>query len=134
MKELHLTRKDFRIDWFAGTGGGGQYRNKHQNCCRITHVATGLVATGQSNRERPANQKEAFKALAAKVLAYYADEKEDGRNHTADIVRTYHFERDSVYDTENSSTIDEALYKGNLDKFIKTNLISTTTRQKSGRV
>ena len=68
MKEMHLTKKDFRVDWFSGTGAGGQYRNKHQNCCRITHVATGLVATGQSNRDRPSNQREAFRSLAGKFI------------------------------------------------------------------
>ena len=33
-KELlfSVTKKDFSITWFSGTGAGGQYRNKHQNC------------------------------------------------------------------------------------------------------
>ena len=48
------------MTWFSGTGGGGQYRNKHQNCCRIIHKESGAIGTGQSQRERPANQKEAF--------------------------------------------------------------------------
>lgn len=30
MQELHLTKKDFKIDWFSGQGAGGQHRNKHQ--------------------------------------------------------------------------------------------------------
>lgn len=55
-----VTRKDFDVTWFSGTGGGGQYRNKHQNCCRIIHKESGAIGTGQSQRERPANQKEAF--------------------------------------------------------------------------
>lgn len=65
MKELlfSITKKDFDISWFSGTGAGGQYRNKHQNCCRIVHRESGASATGQSNRDRPANQKEAFNTL-----------------------------------------------------------------------
>ena len=55
-----VTRKDFDITWFSGTGNGGQYRNKHQNCCRIVHRESGAIGIGQSQRERPANQKEAF--------------------------------------------------------------------------
>lgn len=65
MKELlfSLTKKDFEVTWFSGTGCGGQYRNKHQNCCRIKHIETGIIGTGQSNRDRIANQKEAFNSL-----------------------------------------------------------------------
>lgn len=51
---------DFEVTWFSGTGAGGQYRNKHQNCCRIKHKETGVIGTGQSNRNQEANKKEAF--------------------------------------------------------------------------
>jgi len=65
MKQLlfSVTAKDFDIQWFSGKGAGGQYRNKHQNCCRMTHPESGAVGTGQSQRNRPANQKEAFMNL-----------------------------------------------------------------------
>lgn len=65
MKELlfSITKKDFEVTWFSGTGAGGQYRNKHQNCCRIKHIETGIIGTGQSNRDRVSNQKEAFNSL-----------------------------------------------------------------------
>ena len=65
MKKLlfSITKKDFTITWFSGTGAGGQYRNKHQNCCRIKHKDSGVIGTGQSNRTQIANQKEAFKSL-----------------------------------------------------------------------
>jgi len=55
-----LTKKDFEVQWFSGTGAGGQHRNKHQNCCRLYHPASGVRTTGQSNRDRIANQREAF--------------------------------------------------------------------------
>lgn len=97
MIELHLTRKDFRIDWFSGTGAGGQYRNKHMNCCRITHIETGLRATGQSNRDRPSNQREAFSKLARLVIAHYSTPPE-GRRTTNEVVRNYHAERNEVLD------------------------------------
>ena len=51
---------DFEVTWFSGTGAGEQYRNKHQNCCRIKHKETGVIGTGQSNRNQEANKKEAF--------------------------------------------------------------------------
>jgi protein subunit release factor B len=58
-----LTKQDFDVQWYSGTGAGGQHRNKHQNCCRIIHKETGIRSTGQSNRDRIANQKEAFNNL-----------------------------------------------------------------------
>lgn len=75
--ELHLTRKDFRVDWFSGKGAGGQHRNKHPNCCRITHIDSGVSTTGQSHRERPANQREAFNKLARLLIARHQAESEN---------------------------------------------------------
>lgn len=94
--ELHLRRKDFRVDWFSGSGGGGQHRNKHQNCCRITHIETGLVSTGQSHRDRPSNQREAFEGLARKIIAHYRQPEE--RKISNEVIRTYHAERNEVID------------------------------------
>lgn len=64
-KELlfSVTKKDFKIDWFSGTGAGGQGRNKLQNSCRLSHPDSGAMSTGQSNKSRVANQKEAFKGI-----------------------------------------------------------------------
>jgi peptide chain release factor 1 len=64
-KELlfSITKKDFKIEYFSGTGAGGQHRNKHQNCVRIHHPESGVVVTGQSNRERISNLREAFKNM-----------------------------------------------------------------------
>lgn len=65
MKELlfSITKKDFEITFFNGTGNGGQYRNKHVNCVRIKHKETGLIATGQDQRSQKANLKNAFNRL-----------------------------------------------------------------------
>ena len=53
---------DFKIEWYSGTGCGGQFRNKHQNSCRITHTPTGIVQTAQT-RSRQNSQKEAMQKL-----------------------------------------------------------------------
>lgn len=62
MKQLlfSITRKDFDITYFSGTGAGGQHRNKHQNCVRMKHRDSGVSATGQSNKSRKRNETEAF--------------------------------------------------------------------------
>lgn len=102
--ELYLTKKDFRVDWFSGTGGGGQYRNKHPNCCRITHTESGLTCTGQSHRERPANQKEAFHKLARLLIARFHDDGPAERRRDGERVRTYHAERNLVIDHASGET------------------------------
>lgn len=98
MEELHLTKKDFKIEWFSGTGKGGQHRNKHQNCCRITHKATGLKAQGTEARDRPTNQRVAFNRLAKLILAhFYADDPVE-REKTREVIRNYHGVRNEVHD------------------------------------
>lgn len=64
-KELlfSITKKDLKIDYFSGSGAGGQHRNKHQNCVRMYHRDSGVRTTGQSHRERKANLREAFANL-----------------------------------------------------------------------
>ena len=64
-KELlfSVTKKDLEISYFSGTGGGGQHRNKHQNCVKMYHKNSGARSTGQSSKERKSNLKEAFNNL-----------------------------------------------------------------------
>lgn len=65
MKELlfSITRNDFDITYFSGRGAGGQHRNKHQNCVRIKHLATGIIKTGQAERSRIQNTRVAFMSI-----------------------------------------------------------------------
>lgn len=58
-----VTKKDFNIDWFSGTGNGGQYRNRHPNCCRLRHPDSGAEATGTESRSRDDNLRTAFKRI-----------------------------------------------------------------------
>jgi protein subunit release factor A len=98
MRELHLTKKDFSIEWFSGTGKGGQNRNKRQNCCRIVHLATGIRAVGQNGRDRVDNQRDAFKTLVKRVMAYYAALDDSPPEVNTEVIRNYHAERNEVLD------------------------------------
>ncbi len=98
MQEIHLTKKDFRLEWFSGQGAGGQHRNKHQNCCRITHIESGLKSQGTGSRERVANQREAFTRLAKMVIAYCAPEAKKARINATETIRNYHAVRNEVHD------------------------------------
>lgn len=55
-----ITRKDFRVDYFKGSGKGGQKRNKTENCCRITHIESGAVGKSEDGRSKDHNKKTAF--------------------------------------------------------------------------
>ncbi len=118
--ETIATRKDFRLEWFSGTGAGGQHRNKHQNCCRITHIPTGLTQTGQNFRERQRNQKDAFIRLANMVVAHYQRDKARERYGNPERIRTYHKIDDRVVDHLSGVQLPyrEVVGKGNIAPMI----------------
>jgi len=120
-EEIHLRKKDFRVDWFSGTGGGGQHRNKHQNCCRITHKDTGLSALGTSHRERSPNQKDAFERLTSLLVSHFCAPEHTQRRIDAERVRTYHEPRNEVIDHASGTrmTYKEVVGKPNLGPLIE---------------
>ena len=93
---MNLTKKDFKLEWYSGSGAGGQHRNKHANCCRITHIETGIVCSGTGSRSRVANQREAFANLADILIARETKQKE--RIMDTPAIRTYHEPRNMVTD------------------------------------
>ena len=98
MDEIHLTKKDFKLEWFSGQGAGGQHRNKHQNCCRITHLASGLTVNGTDSRSRVENQRTAFDKLAKMVVAWYNAQNTTEREISNEVIRNYHAPRNEVLD------------------------------------
>lgn len=119
MDELHLTKKDFKIEWFSGTGGGGQYRNKHQNCCRLTHIASGITTVGQTERDRSSNQAKAFKELAKRLIAYYSKPKE--RVNTQEVIRHYNEKRNEVIDVASGKRLSykQVVLDGDMGELIE---------------
>lgn len=120
MKELHLTKKDFTLEWYSGEGKGGQHRNKHENCCRITHISTGISAIGTASKSRVSNQKAAFNHLAARLLDHYGDGPK-ARGEDGERVRTYHEPRNEVLDHASglSMRYSEVVGKNNIGPMIK---------------
>lgn len=123
-KELvfSATKKDFKLDWFSGTGGGGQHRNKHPNCLRITHIPTGLTAQSTKHKERPANQKEAFRLLVAKLVEHVKQEIQKNRidNKNDEVIRTYNEPDNRVKDHASGqmSEFSNIVDKNNLEPMI----------------
>jgi len=89
--EFCYTKKDFRLDWYSGSGAGGQHRNKHQNCLRLTHIPSGITVTAAEGRDRPGNQRKAFERLRPKLEAWIrAQIGEKTYPRSDEVVRTYH--------------------------------------------
>ena len=98
---------DLKVEWYSGTGAGGQHRNKHQNSCRITHVPTGLVATSQT-RSRQNSYNLALTDIQNQVdnlaLRHYNNtiastrKNQVGSGMRGDKIRTYRFQDDRVQD------------------------------------
>lgn len=119
-KIFSATKKDFRIDWFSGTGAGGQHRNKHQNCCRITHIESGITATCQDHKDRPTNQKIAFSRLVKKLTDHYKWSNVERPKQNPKTIRTYHGVRNIVKDhrTGRTESYKKVVDGGDLSDFI----------------
>ena len=83
------TKKDFDIQWFSGTGAGGQHRNKHQNCVRLVDKETGLSAVGQSHSDRRSNLKDALETLAKRLMEHHYPTQSRPRVQNPKVIRTY---------------------------------------------
>lgn len=103
----------FVVSFFAGSGAGGQHRNKHQNCARIVHRPSGLVRVAQC-RSREQSVAAAMAALHAELdrLAGLAAASrvnqvrraQIGTGERADKRRTYRFQDDLVHDARTGRT------------------------------
>jgi peptide chain release factor 1 len=109
LEPTHVTFNDadFRIEWFSGTGNGGQNKNKVQACCRLIHIETGLTQTAQT-RSRENSYKLARERMIAALERIYVGKQNavratDRKNQVgsgmrSDKTRTYRFQDDTVVD------------------------------------
>ena len=125
MRSVSIAFNDLKVEWYSGTGAGGQYRNKHQNSCRITHLPTGTVVKSEC-RSRQNSLNEAMAEIQRRIdeltqRQYNSNIARDrksqvGSGMRGDKIRTYRFQDDSVQDhlTGNRAKCSQVL-KGNLD-------------------
>jgi peptide chain release factor 1 len=120
-----INEQDLRVEWYSGTGAGGQHRNKHQNSCRITHIPTGIVATAQC-RSRENSWTEAMSNIHGKVdiitkMQYNTSvatnrREQVGSGMRGDKIRTYRFQDDRVQDhITNKVSSTKKVLQGNFD-------------------
>lgn len=117
-----VRKDDLRIEFYRGSGPGGQHRNKTSSACRITHKITGISAQCEDERCQHKNKKIAFRRLAAKLVPLMKKEVEGEQQkiRPTEVIRTYHQVRGTVKDKRIDKIFkyDEIL-DGNLESLIK---------------
>jgi peptide chain release factor 1 len=117
---------DYQIEWFSGTGCGGQHRNKHQNSARITHLPTGVTRSAQT-RSRENSLRLAMQAINEELDRQCGHVMEQAENSTrkdqvgsgerSDKRRTVRFQHDEVIDHITGKRMTAKDYmKGGMEK------------------
>lgn len=122
---LIVPEADLHLEWYSGSGAGGQHRNKHQNSARLRHLPTGILVTAQC-RKREESLRQARAALLER-LSILAQTDTRGRENMvradqvgtgmrADKRRTYRFRDDRVQDhLTGRSAACSAVMRGRFD-------------------
>lgn len=126
-----VTKKDLKIQYYRGTGPGGQHRNKTDTACRITHIPTGITTQSQQFKSQTQNRKEAFINLAEKLKPMMTNRAKKERFSAGNIrVRNYNQKTQRVIDSRLPGEIfnyDDVLEGDGLNKII-------TRLQKQGNI
>lgn len=111
---------DFRIEWFSGTGKGGQRRNKVKSSCRLIHIPTGLTQTAQTR-----SRESSLAAAKSKLLDALTELKASNHSGTINairvdqiqsgITRTYNFKRNTVTDVNGTAASMKDVLRGKFD-------------------
>lgn len=134
---IDIKESELRIDVFRSSGPGGQSVNTTSSAVRITHIPTGIVAQCQNEKSQHHNKESAMRILRARLYeqkiklrdaAKQAQYMEKEAISFGSQIRTYTMQpyrlvKDHRTNCEVSDV--ESVLDGQLDKFIKSYLLST---------
>ncbi len=133
--EVEINPEDLRVDTFRASGRGGQHVNVTDSAVRITHLPTEIVVQCQNERSQHKNKALAMKVLRARLyelekkkqqqkLEKIEDSKSDigwGNQIRSYVLHPYKMIKDLR--TKNEISDVERVLDGDIDEFIKANLI-----------
>jgi protein subunit release factor A len=99
IEDYSYRRQHFLLDWYSGSGAGGQRRNKVMCCLRLTHIPSGITVTATEHAFRNANLKLAFQRLKPLLTDWIKSElntQEYPKNY--ETIRTYNVVDNRVVD------------------------------------
>jgi protein subunit release factor A len=136
LDEFSYTRKDFDLDWYSGTGPGGQNRNKVQACLRLTHRPSGVRVVSADHRTRSQNLSTAMRRLRPLLEAWIRQQIGVTEYPRSDeLVRTYHAEDNWVKDHASGTTVPWRDLDKHLDDLIAARArAGANPNKKSGRL
>ena len=92
-------KADLRIEYYRGSGAGGQNKNKRDTACRITHKETKIAACAEEHRTQGKNKKAAFQRLSDQLIPLMREAHRPPRPPIpTNRIRTYHEQAQRVKD------------------------------------